>query len=105
MGVQLKGDFFKRAEAHRKNNEPIKITCNETVLVHHLFENGGFTIKGLESKAYSYRNIITAIGNVNKYYNELDIASKRAGEDINNWVQGLDTEETLETEENTAEKA
>lgn len=108
MGVLLKEDFFKRAEAYRANGEPIQITCNETVLIHHLFENGGFQVKGLHADAYSYRNIMTAIGNVNKYYNELDIASKRAGDEINNWVQGLDTPEETANEqqsENVAEEA
>jgi len=97
MGVQLKGDFFKRAETHRKNGEIIKITCNESILIHHLFETGGFTVKGLDFKAYNYRNIVTAIGNVNKIYKELDVASTRAGSEINNWVQGLDSE-TIEAE-------
>jgi len=109
MGVLLKEDFFQRAEAYRKNDEPIKITCNETVLIHHLFENGGFKVKGLHAEAYAYRNIMTAIGKVNKYYNELDIASKRAGEDINNWVQGLDAPEQAnqeqQSDENSAQKA
>jgi hypothetical protein len=103
MGVQLKEDFFVRAENHRKNGEPIQVTCNETVLIHHLFENGGFNVKGLHAEAYAYRNIMTAIGNVNKYYNELDVASKRAGDEINNWVQGLDAEEQQSTENNAEE--
>lgn len=104
MGVQLKGDFFKRAENHIKNKEDILVTCNETVLIHHLFENGNFSVKGLSDKAYGYRNIMTAIGNVNKYFNELDIASKQAGDEINDWASGLDTEEVTKKEEPKLEK-
>ena len=105
MGVQLKEDFFKRAEIHRKENEPILITCNETVLLHHLLENGGMSVKGLDTKAYNLRNILTAIGNINKHYNELDVASKRAGGEINDWVQGLEKEGEQQNEESTAETA
>lgn len=93
MGVQLKNDFLVRAKDALSKGKPIEITCNETILIHHLFEKGQFAIKGLNRKAYHYRNIVTAIGNVNKYFNELDVASKKAGEEINNWVQGLDAPE------------
>lgn len=96
MGVQLKGDFLKRAEKYRSNNEPILVTCSETILIHHLFTSGGFTVKGLDARAYHFRNIMTAIGDINKIYTELDTASKRAGEDINNWVQGLEKEPAVE---------
>lgn len=107
MGVQLKEDFLKRAEAHRKEGKPVLVTCSETILIHHLFTTGGFTVKGLDARAYDFRNIMTAIGDINKIYGELDTSSKRAGDDINNWVQGLgDDESTASSEEgNTAEEA
>jgi hypothetical protein len=97
MGVQLKEDFFKRADIHRKNNESILITCNETVLLHHLLENGGMVVKGLDTRSYNLRNILTAIGNINKHFNELDVASKRAGGEINDWVQGLEKDDVEST--------
>lgn len=99
MGHQLKDDFFRRAETYMKNGETIKITCNESVLLHHLISTGGLEVKGLTEKSYNFRNVIMAIGEVNKYYNQLDIASKRAGEEINDWVTGLEKAEEATKEE------